>query len=78
MLIEYEDLVKQLAQFRLDVINALADINVEIDALQRAATAKQPILAESLKRLRADSRQRLLHKFQEHHSQRLALLHEDR
>lgn len=34
MLIEYEDLVEQLTQFRLEVAKALAAIDVEVAALQ--------------------------------------------
>jgi hypothetical protein len=77
MLIEYDDLVEQLKQFRLDVINMLSEIDIETDALQKAVVAKKPITTEDVKRLRLASR-RSLSKFQEYNSQRLALLHERR
>lgn len=32
-MIEYEDLLQQLTQFRLDVINAISEIDVEMDTL---------------------------------------------
>lgn len=77
MLIEYEDLVKQLKQFREDVIKALAAIDVETAALSKAVQSQKPVLTESLNRMRAESRKRMS-KFEEHYSQQLALLHESR
>jgi len=77
MLIEYEDLVSQLQQFRLEVIKALAAIDIEVDALQAAVVKSKPLLAEDLKRLRAASRSRLS-KFEEFHGHKLPLLHEKR
>jgi hypothetical protein len=77
MLIEYADLIEQLKQFRLDVIKALAEIDVEIDALHNAVVSSNPINPQALKGLRADSRKRL-GKFGELYGQELALLHERR
>lgn len=77
MPIEYEDLIEQLTQFRLNVIKALGDIDVELDALSRAVTGKQPVLPETLNRLRDKSRERLK-KFQEVHERQIPLLHEKR
>lgn len=77
MLIEYEDLVEQLKQFREDVIKALAAIDVEITALSKAVQSQQPVLPESLNRMRYESRRRIT-KFEEYYSQQLALLHERR
>ena len=77
MLIEYEDLVEQLKQFREDVIKAFAAIDVEMAALSKAVQSQRPILAESLNRMRRESRERMS-KFEERYSQQLALLHERR
>jgi hypothetical protein len=77
MSIEYEDLLKQLEQFRLDVIKALSEQDVELNALHQVIVSGQPINAESLKRLRSKAEKRL-GKFQEYHSQRLSLLHQNR
>jgi hypothetical protein len=77
MLIEYEDLVEQLTRFRLEVIDALAGIDAELDALHKTAVTKQPILPEQLNRLRAKSRERIA-KFAEIRSHKIPLLHEKR
>jgi len=76
-MIDYEDLVKQLTQFRLDVINALSEIDVELDTLQKAVTSGKKVTEEDLKSLRQASRKKL-GRFQEYSAQRLALLHERR
>jgi len=75
--IEYEDLLKQLAQFRLDVIQALAEIDVEINALQEASVSSDLLKDDDLKHLRDDSR-KLLGKFVAYHAQRISPLHERR
>jgi hypothetical protein len=77
MLIEYEVLVEQLTQFRLEVIKALAAMDVEIDALSKAVVARQPVLPEQLNRLRGKSRERL-GKFEEEYSRKIPLLNEKR
>lgn len=77
MLIEYEDLVEQLTKFRLEVIDALAGIDAELDALHKAVVTRQPVLPEQLNRLRAKSRERL-GKFGEARSHKIPLLHEKR
>lgn len=76
-MIEYEDLLKQLQQFREDVAKALAAIDVETEALSRALQSQKPVLAETLSRLRQDSRTQM-GKFEKKHLQQLALLHERR
>ena len=77
MLIEYEDLVEQLTEFRLQVVKALAAIDLEINALQTAILKQKPILREELNRLRLASRESLP-QFEQFHSQKLPLLHEKR
>ena len=77
MLIEYEDLVEQLKQFRLDVVKALAGIDAEIDALHKVALRQKPLLREDLNRLRSASRTQIS-KIEERYLQRITLLHERR
>jgi septal ring factor EnvC (AmiA/AmiB activator) len=77
MLIEYEDLIKHLTQFRLEVIEALAALDAEVNAIHHAIVAKKPLLTEDLNRLRAKSR-KLQGKFEESYERKLPLLHEKR
>lgn len=76
-LIEYEDLIAQLTQFREDVISALADMNVEILTLHNAITAQPPLDKRKLQKLRKESLKRK-NKFQELYSQEIARLDERR
>lgn len=76
-MIEYEDLVEQLTKFRLEVVRALAAIDVEIDALHQAVVKQKPLLSEELSRIRAKSRQSL-GKFVDFHAQKFPMLHEKR
>ncbi len=76
-LIEYEDLIVQLTQFREDVIRALAAIDVEITALQNAVTGQSPVEKRKLHNLRAEAQKRMS-KFQEFHSQEIVRLDERR
>ncbi len=77
MLIEYEDLVEQLKEFRQEVIKALALLDVEVEALHKVAVKRQPILLEDLNRIRAEAR-KLRSKFETHYEQKLPLLDEKR
>ena len=60
---EVEELKDALIQFRIDVINALAEIDVEINALQQAVEVGQPVPRERLKQIRDESREVTLGKF---------------
>ena len=77
MMIEYEDLLEQLQSFRCEVIKALAEIDVDLEALRRAQAKGRPLLAEDLNRIRDNSRQ-MQRKFEEQWERRLPLLHERR
>lgn len=43
-MIEYEELLEQLQEFRKEVVKALAKIDVELDALIQAAAQPKPLL----------------------------------
>jgi hypothetical protein len=63
------DLAESLNQFRKDIINALAEIDVEINALQLAIQEQSlPLTLDRLKQIRNDSRANTLHKFWDFHS----------
>ncbi len=64
-----------LIQFRLDILKALAEIDVEISALQQAVTKDRPVTSQQLKKLRDESRKKL-HKFFDYHAQHVALAHQ--
>jgi hypothetical protein len=66
-------LLTDAQQFRLDVVEALAAIDTEIDALQRAVEEGQVVTSARWKELRANSRQRI-GRFRDYHSQRVGLL----
>jgi len=68
---------ESLKQFRLDIIEALSHIDVEIEALHRAIVEKEPVTPERLKEIRSDSR-KILHKFRDHHAQHISAPHESR
>jgi len=68
-----ENLLTDEQQFRIDVIEALAAIDTEIDALQQAIEQGKVITPERLKEIRATSRQRLP-RFREYHCQRIGTL----
>jgi hypothetical protein len=68
-----ENLLTDEQQFRIDVIEALAAIDTEIDALQQALEQGKVITPERWKEMRATSRQRLS-RFREYHSQRIGAL----
>jgi len=74
---DIEELKEVLAQFRIDVITALSEIDVEINALQEAVREQKPVTHVRLKELRNKSRQ-IRHKFRDYHAQHIALAHEHR
>lgn len=76
-MIEYEDLIEQLKQFRLDVAKILAGQDAEIAALHQAVLANKPLDKESLKRLRTEARKKIA-KLEELRGQELTHLHERR
>jgi predicted urease superfamily metal-dependent hydrolase len=68
---ELNDLKEMLAQFRLDLIKALAEIDVEIDALIQAVEKGEGcVTVQELKEIRQESRKRL-EKFLSHHAEHL-------
>jgi hypothetical protein len=70
---EIENLLTDQQQFRIDVIEALAAIDTEIDALQQAIEQGNVVTPDRWKEIRATSRQRLA-RFREYHSQRVGPL----
>ncbi len=62
-----------LQQFRLDVIEALSAIDTEIDALQQAIEEGKVLTPTRLKKLRAETRDKLW-KFRNFHSEKIALI----
>ena len=68
-----ENLLTDEQQFRIDVIEALAAIDTEIDALQQAIEQGKVITPERWKEIRATSRQRLP-RFRAYHSQKIGAL----
>jgi len=54
-----EELEQSLVKFRLDVINALSEINVEITALQQLLAAHQLVTQEQLSQARTQARRAL-------------------
>ena len=66
-------LLTDAQQFRLDIMKALAEIDVEIDALQQAVEEGKVVSPTRLKELRSNSRQRL-EKFLKHHAQHIGPL----
>ena len=71
--VDNESLLTEEQQFRIDVIEALAAIDTEIDALQQAIEQGKVITPEKWKEIRSTSRQRLS-KFREYHSQKIGRL----
>jgi hypothetical protein len=63
-------LISALEQFRLDVIEALAALDTEIDSLQQALEEGKVVPSERLKELRAKSRMRI-ERFRNFHSERI-------
>jgi hypothetical protein len=61
-----------LTQFRLDVIRALAEIDVEIDALQQAMDEGKTITPERRQQIRKECRARVLGRFIDYHAQHIA------
>jgi hypothetical protein len=78
MPITLELLQDALAQFRLDVIEALTSIDVEVNALQQAIKEGKSISPKRLKQLRVKSRTETLHKFRDYYAQHISLAHEPR
>ena len=70
---ESENLLTDQQQFRIDVIESLAAIDTEIDALQQAIEQGNVVTPDRWKEIRATSRQRLA-RFREYHSQRVGPL----
>ena len=68
-----ENLLTDEQPFRIDVIEAMAAIDTEIDALQQAVEQGKIITPERWKEIRASSRQRLS-RFRDYHSQRIGRL----
>ncbi len=66
-------LLTDAQQFRLDVMKALAEIDVEIDALQQSVEEGKVVSPTRLKELRSNSRQGL-GKFLKHHAQHIGPL----
>lgn len=64
-----------LAQFRLDVIKALAEIDVEIDALQQAIEEGKTITPERRQEIRKECRARVLGRFLDYHAQHISPAH---
>jgi len=64
-----------LTQFRLDVIKALAEIDVEIDALQQALEEGKTITPERRQQIRKECRARVLGRFIDYHAQHIAPVH---
>ena len=52
---------RALSQFRLDIMNALADIQVELRVLQVAAQQKKPVSEQQLKNLRKEAKKERKH-----------------
>lgn len=69
---EIEELKSTLGQFRLDLLNALAAIDVEIDALRQAVEEGETVKPERLKELRSASRMRL-GRFLNYHAEHVSL-----
>jgi len=61
-----------LTQFRLDIIKALADIDVEVDALQQAIAEGKTISRERLQEIRRECRTRVLGRFLDYHAQHIS------
>ena len=70
---EIENLLTDQQQFRIDVIEALAAIDTEIDALQQAIEQEKIVTSARWKEIRATSRQRIA-KFRKYHSERIGYL----
>ena len=68
-----ESLLTDEQQFRIDVIEALAAIDTEIDALQQAIEQEKIVTSARWKEIRATSRQRIA-KFRKYHSERIGSL----
>jgi hypothetical protein len=68
-----ESLLTDEQQFRIDVIEALAAIDTEIDALQQAIEQEKIVTSARWKEIRATSRQRIA-KFRKYHSERIGYL----
>jgi hypothetical protein len=68
-----ESLLTDEQQFRIDVIEALAAIDTEIDALQQAIEQGKIVTSARWKEIRATSRQRIA-KFRKYHSERIGSL----
>ena len=74
---DIEELKEVLAQFRIDIIIALSEMDVEINALQEAIREPKPVTHVRLKELRNESR-RKLDQFRDYHAQHISLAHERR
>lgn len=75
MAITTEQLADSLKQFRLDVIDALSNLDVEIHALRQAIVEENPVTTERFKQILSDS-QKALHQFRNYHAQRISPVHE--
>ncbi len=64
-----------LTQFRLDIIKALAEIDVEIDALQQALEEGKTITRERRQQIRNECRTRVLGRFLDYHAQHISPAH---
>jgi sulfur transfer complex TusBCD TusB component (DsrH family) len=72
--VNIDDLEDSLPQFRLDIINRLAEISAEISALQ-TAVLEALVSKERLKSIRNKSR-KLLHKFGDTHALNISPPHQ--
>jgi hypothetical protein len=68
-----DSLLTDMQQFRLDVLKALAGIQIEINAIQEALKEGEVVTAKRLKQIRLDS-SRLEDKFLKQYGRRIGLL----
>jgi len=72
-----EQLAEALGQFRLDILGALTDIQVEITALQNATLEKKSLTPGRLNQLREKAKEQA-HEFRSHYAETISLSSEPR
>ena len=72
-----EELEEALKQFRVDILKAFANIQVEISALQRAVMESRPVSEDQLCELRDDARKRV-EEFYQRYAAKIGPAHETR
>jgi hypothetical protein len=73
---ELDEVREALKQFRNELLNCLADIRCQIDALEAAAVEGSSVTGERLKELREGARENSFERFRERYAQRLPFAHE--